>query len=93
LSQTIFEILDKKLENEKHVIVTECSSFMLHELYNIDFEYSIWLNLSIDHLNRHKNLQEYFDTKKLILEHTKKIGFVDHDIYITLEKGKEDEKG
>lgn len=88
LSQTVFEILDKKLENEKHIVVMECSSFMLHELNNIQFEYSVRLNLSIDHLNRHKDLQEYFDTKKLLLDHTKWIGFVDHDLYEKLKDGK-----
>jgi UDP-N-acetylmuramoylalanine-D-glutamate ligase len=76
LSQTLFEILDKNLENEKHILVTECSSFMLWGLKNIEFDYSVRLNFSIDHLNRHKDLQEYFDTKKILLRQTKKVGFV-----------------
>lgn len=76
----------KKLENEKHIMVTECSSFMLWGLKDIKFDYSVWLNFSIDHLNRHKDLQEYFDTKKILLQQTKKVWFVDRELFEKLSK-------
>ena len=78
LCQTIFEILEKKLENEKHIVILECSSFMLKTLKNIEFEYSIRLNFAVDHLNRHPHIDDYFQSKKNILRLTKKTAFVNN---------------
>lgn len=65
-----------KLENdfepsEKHLIVLECSSFMLYKLDNFAFDYSILTNLGVDHLDWHKDLEEYFDSKFNIIKYTK----------------------
>lgn len=86
LGQTIAHIIEKNLTNEKHLIILECSSFMLYKLRSFIFDYSIFLNISADHLDRHKDMEEYFQTKKDILEYTKIHGFTNQSIYDTLDR-------
>ncbi len=79
LSDTLCEIIDinnqsnnanKNIEN-KHLVILECSSFMLYKLSNFAFDYSILTNLWVDHLDWHKDLEEYFDSKFNIIKYTK----------------------
>jgi len=81
LSETLCDILninnDKKTANNKHLVILECSSFMLYKLNNFSFDYSILTNLWVDHLDWHKDLDEYFDSKFNIISFAKK--------YVTLD--------
>lgn len=81
LSETLCEILDKKNNNvlNKNLIILECSSFMLYKLSSFSFDYSILTNLWIDHLDWHKDLDEYFDSKFNIINFTKKYVTSDND--------------
>lgn len=69
LSETLCEILDSKYN--KHVVVLECSSFMLYKLNNFAFDYGILTNLWVDHLDWHKDIEEYFDSKFNLIKYTK----------------------
>lgn len=75
LSETLCDIIDinndKKTLNNKHLVILECSSFMLYKLNNFRFDYSILTNLGLDHLDWHKDLDEYFDSKFNLIKYTK----------------------
>jgi len=78
LSETLYEIISWENEN-KNLIVLETSSFMLYNLNNFNFDYSIITNLWVDHLDWHKDLQEYFDSKFNIVDFTKNYAVMDKD--------------
>ena len=78
LSETLYEIISWKNEN-KNLIILETSSFMLYNLNNFNFDYSIITNLWVDHLDWHKDLQEYFDSKFNIVDFTKNYAIMDKD--------------
>lgn len=78
LSETLYEIISWENEN-KNLIVLETSSFMLYSLNNFNFDYSIITNLWVDHLDWHKDLQEYFDSKFNIVDFTKNYAVMDKD--------------
>lgn len=77
-SKTVLEILQKK--EKKWYIVVEISSFMSHVIKNYTSDYSIFTNLKSDHLNWHKDLQEYADAKMNIFYHTKWKSFLNKQI-------------
>lgn len=71
LSETITEILE---HNEKRgSIVVEISSFMSHAIKKFAPDYTIFTNLKVDHLNWHRDLQEYLDAKMNLVHATKKM--------------------
>lgn len=78
LSETLLEIIKSK-KKEKYLIVLECSSFMLYGLNNFKFDYSILTNLWVDHLDWHKDLEEYFDSKFKLIDYTKKYAVTDKE--------------
>lgn len=83
-SATIAEIL-KNPEESEHIIVVEISSFMSHFLGHSHLkpfapDYTIWTNLKIDHLNWHRDLQEYFDAKRNLAKLSKKRAIINHQV-------------
>lgn len=85
-SATVLDIL-KKWE-KKGIIVLEVSSFMSHMIgkspkkNNIfHSNYSIFTNFKGDHLNWHKDLQEYLDAKMNLLIHTRGKAILNSQIY------------
>ena len=42
---------------------------------NIEFDYSIFTNLTHEHLNFHKNMENYLDAKGILFKQTKKDGY------------------
>ena len=62
--------VDKKIDNA----VVECSShgLYLHRLDGIDFDVAVFNNLSIEHMDFHKNMENYFDAKMILFENSKK---------------------
>ncbi len=87
LSQTILSILESG-KHCTHFCVIECSSFMLYKLKYFLFDYSIFLNIARDHMDWHETMENYFDAKVRICEHTKK-SFVWHTINILLPRALE----
>lgn len=62
--------VDKKIDNA----VVECSShgLYLHRLDGIEFDVAVFNNLSIEHMDFHKNMDNYFDAKMILFENAKK---------------------
>lgn len=83
LSATVLDILQN---NEKNgIIVIEVSSFMSYFIGKSTFEpfspdYSIFTNFKIDHLNWHRDLQEYLDAKMNLFHHTHKKSIINAEI-------------
>ena len=77
-STTILEIL-KKWE-KKGIIVVEISSFMSYAIKHYQSDYAIFTNLKPDHLNWHKDIQEYLDAKMNLIHHTKKMSIVNQQV-------------
>jgi UDP-N-acetylmuramoylalanine--D-glutamate ligase len=67
-----FDVIEKVSEND--LVVFELSSFQLHDL-NISPQISVVTNLTEDHLDYHKTLNEYRGTKKNILMWQKEADF------------------
>lgn len=56
--------ISKALETtDKSVLITEVSSFQLETTINFRPKISVVLNLTPDHLNRHKTMERYIDAK------------------------------
>ncbi|MBP6910379.1 hypothetical protein KBC03_02165 [Patescibacteria group bacterium] len=70
IATTLNHIIDGGLTDEKHIIVTELSSFLLYGLNDLLFDYSVWTNISPDHLNRHTDMKDYTSTKYRLFTHT-----------------------
>jgi UDP-N-acetylmuramoylalanine--D-glutamate ligase len=61
----------KSLEDNYDFIVLELSSYQLDYIRKLDSHISVILNLSTDHLERHKTLKNYFTTKLKIFDYAK----------------------
>jgi len=69
LSELLLEYLQKgKAQN--NIFVLEVSSFMAYNLKKLKFLASIWTNFAPDHLDWHKDLQEYFQSKQKLLKNS-----------------------
>jgi len=65
--------------DETDFMVLELSSFQLYWAQYIPLDIGVLLNISPDHLDWHKNLEEYIDAKKKILKFSK-AKIASHDI-------------
>ena len=74
-------VLSEKKISKNTIFVIEVSSYQLDYSKIFSSNYAIILNISIDHIERHKNLRNYINAKfKLINSQTKKcIAFVKKD--------------
>ncbi len=73
INKILFNLKKKKIEN----VILEASSHGLHQkrLNGIEFNTSIFTNLSRDHFDYHKNYKNYFNSKLILFnELTKKNG-------------------
>lgn len=54
--------------------VVECSShgLYLNRIRGIDFDVAVFTNLSIEHMDFHKTMDNYFDAKMILFENSKK---------------------
>lgn len=52
--------------SQKDIVVLEVSSFQLESIVDFRPHVAVFTNFSQNHLDRHKDLQEYFDAKKRI---------------------------
>ena len=76
VSEVLAQIIEQKKQSEEHIFVVECSSFMLYGLRDFNFDYSILLNIARDHLDWHKDFDEYQESKLTLLRCTKGVFFV-----------------
>ena len=67
------KIFNQSLEKNIDHVVLEASSHGLvqNRLNGIDFDYGIFTNLSTEHLDYHKTMDEYFAAKMILLDHAK----------------------
>lgn len=86
LATTINHIIDGGLTAQKHIIVTELSSFLLYGLKDLWLDYSVRTNISPDHLNRHPDMKDYVATKYRIFQHTTKAIFTTEGVMDELTK-------
>lgn len=65
---TIYNYFDIAIKNKIKYIVMEISSIAVIEnrVHNIDFDYLIFTNFSLDHLDYHQSLDEYFRAKSIL---------------------------
>lgn len=62
------------LPDTKDIIhVLELSSFQLDTTYSLSLEVACILNITADHLDRYKNMQEYIDSKQRIYQNARHI--------------------
>lgn len=58
------------------ILVVEVSSFMASMIHSCEFDWSIFTNFNVDHLNRHPDMKHYFQSKSNLIIHTHHQGFV-----------------
>ena len=80
--EIILETILVAKENEIHYIVMEVSSegLLNKRLMGIRFDVVVFTNLSHEHLNSHKTMENYFNTKKILLKLTKEKSVVINNI-------------
>lgn len=69
----LISFVDKSADH--HIYVTELSSFQLDHIERFSAYVSVFLNLSPDHLDWHKNFKNYFEAKKKLFATQKESGF------------------
>lgn len=62
----------KKDDIKNVVMETSSHGLSLKRTYGINYEYGIFTNLSPEHMDFHKNMDNYFDAKMILLENSKK---------------------
>ena len=70
----MYELLINAYDNGYKCMAIEASSqgLDLQRLYGIPFDYAIFTNLTQDHLDYHKTMENYLNAKLLILDHLTK---------------------
>lgn len=73
---TTYELILDSYKSDYKYIVLEASSQGLKEgrLYGIEFDYAIFTNLTHDHLDYHKNMQDYLSSKQILFSSLKPNG-------------------
>ncbi len=87
-SSTVLDILNKW--EKKWIIVVEVSSFMAFGITKYQSDYSIFTNFKPDHLNWHKDLQEYLDAKMNLVQKTKNTSIINNQIIFFAQENKLD---
>ncbi len=70
----LYHLFSKMVEAGCDSVVMEVSSHALHQhrLGVIPFEIGVFTNLTQDHLDYHKTMEEYYEAKKMLFQMTKK---------------------
>ena len=79
-SEVLFNIINKMREKGVEYLVMEASSHALSQgkLDGLDVDIGAFTNLSSEHMDYHKNMEEYFRAKQILFEKSK-IGIVNID--------------
>ena len=66
----IYELLLECVDNDIEYVVMECSSHALdmHRLDKLEFKYGIFSNLTMDHLDYHKTIENYIKAKQKLFD-------------------------
>lgn len=75
-SETVLDILRSWKQDQKHLVVIEISSFMWYNIKDIKIDWSIWTNIHKDHLNRHNDMDDYYQSKLKMVYNTKNYCFI-----------------
>ena len=77
----IYELLLECKKNNIEYVVMETSSQALdmHRLDGLEFEYGIFSNLTQDHLDYHKSIENYIKAKQILFDNVKNKTFVNID--------------
>lgn len=73
--------LDLLSQKTPDFYVLEISSFQLETIHHLPLKSAVILNLSPDHLDRHKTMENYQKAKQRIYHHTENAVFNRNDIY------------
>ena len=81
-------ILSEKKINKKTIFVIEASSYQLDYSKIFSSKYAMILNISVDHIERHRNLKNYVNAKFKLLDSQKKncVAFVKKNDYLIKNK-------
>ena len=73
----LYDYMDRFIKNGCKYLSIETSSeaFLRGRLTSMNFDISIFTNISPEHLNIHKTFENYFDCKKMLFRQTKKEGY------------------
>lgn len=73
---TIYKLLEYSLDNGAEYVIMEISShaLSLNRIEGLNFEVCAFTNLTEDHLDYHKTMENYLNAKLLILNYLKKTG-------------------
>lgn len=83
-AETVRIIQERKLK--KGYIVLEVSSFMAYNIRTFRSTHSIFTNFETDHLNWHPDLQDYFDAKMRLFQHTTGISCINEQVFSRAEE-------
>ncbi|KAB3529836.1 Mur ligase family protein [Alkaliphilus serpentinus] len=74
IAEEIYYYLAKMVDKEVEILVMEVSSHGLknRRVYGIEFDIALHTNIDRDHMNFHKTLEDYINTKKLLFDGLKK---------------------
>lgn len=80
---SLYDMILKSIEENVKVVVMEVSShaLFLKRVKGLKFKYAAFTNLTMDHLDFHKTMQQYLKAKLLILDHLKGDG----KIYVNID--------
>ena len=70
LNDILTEAIKENIENV--VMETSSHGLCLKRNYGIDYEYGVFTNLSPEHMDYHKTMDNYFMAKMILLNHSKK---------------------
>lgn len=77
-STTVLDLM--KRWEKRWIIVLEVSSFMAHAIKIFQPTYTLFTNLKQDHLNWHRNIQEYLDAKMNLVKNTTKKSIINKQL-------------
>lgn len=63
------EALDEGVKNA--VIEASSHGLFMHRLTGVDFDYGVFTNLSMEHMDFHKTMENYFKSKMILMENSK----------------------
>lgn len=75
-SVEVHQVLDEMVKHDMKAAAIEVSShgLAMGRVSTVDFDFAIFTNLSYDHLDYHKTMENYFDAKKLLFKNMKEDG-------------------
>lgn len=84
LAEVVLETLQSGT-SEGILVILEVSSFMLYSCEKFRFDYGILTNIATDHLDWHKDFDEYQYCKIKLLQQTRKTGYALEENYADLD--------